>query len=94
MTIDELKEIDALIAGKPAMPPERIYGWIDSQLSIARHYGGIDYQGHRYVIAMSAPNLDSIPLVRADVLEREAREAAAKLKADAADFAARQGGLF
>jgi len=91
MTIDKLKKIDALIAGKPAMPPERIYNWLDTQLSIARHYGGIDYQGHRYVIALNEPDM---PLVRADVLEREAREAAAKLKADAADFAARQGGLF
>ena len=91
MTIDKLKKIDALIAGKPAMPPERIYNWLDTQLSIARHYGGIDYQGHRYVIAFNEPDM---PLVRADVLEREAREAAAKLKADAADFAARQGGLF
>ena len=85
--------IDELIAGKPAMPPERIYNWLDTQLSIARHYGGIDYQGHRYVLDMSAPNLDSIPLVRADVLDREAREAAAKLKADAAAYAARQGSL-
>ena len=24
MTIDELKKFDALISGKPAMPPERI----------------------------------------------------------------------
>ena len=93
MTIDELKKIDALIAGKPAMPPERIYGWLHNQLSIARHYGAIDYQGHRYVLDLSAPNLESIPLVRADVLEREAREAAAKLKADAAAYAARQGSL-
>lgn len=90
MTIDKLKKIDALIAGKPAMPPERIYNWLDTQLSIARHYGGIDYQGHRYVIALNEPDM---PLVRSDVLEREAREAAAKLKADAAAYAARQGSL-
>ena len=90
MTIDKLKKIDALIAGKPAMPPERIYNWLDTQLSIARHYGGIDYQGHRYTVAYNEPDQ---PLVRADVLEREAREAAAKLKADAAAYAARQGSL-
>lgn len=27
------------------MTPERIYNWSDSQLSIARHYGGISYNG-------------------------------------------------
>ena len=26
--------------------PERIYHWQDSQLSIARHYGGCRYNGH------------------------------------------------
>jgi hypothetical protein len=30
--------------------PKRIYGWIDSQLSIARHYGGITVNGVSYVI--------------------------------------------
>ncbi len=25
--------------------PERIYGWLDTQLSIARHYGGCKYNG-------------------------------------------------
>ena len=90
MTIDELAKIDALIAGKPAQPPERIYGWLHNQLSIARHYGAIDYQGHRYVVAYNEPDM---PLVRTDVLAREAREAAAKLKADAEAFAARQGSL-
>lgn len=29
-------------------PPERIYGWLNSQLSIAQHYGGITYQGKHY----------------------------------------------
>lgn len=90
MTIDELKKFDALISGKPAMPPERIYNWLDTQLSIARHYGGMDYHGHRYVIAFNEPDM---PLVRADVLEREAKEAAEKLKAEAAAYAARQGSL-
>ena len=52
-------------------PPERIHGWQDSQLSIARFYGGISYQGHSYVIAMHEKG---VPLVRADVLAREAKE--------------------
>lgn len=91
MTSDELAKIDALIAGKPALPPERIYKWVHTQLSIARHYGAIDFNGHRYVIAINEPDT---PLVRADVLEREAKAAAAKEKADAAAYAARQGGLF
>ena len=51
--------------------PERIYGWIDSQMSIARHYGGLSYQGHKYTIAYAEQGQ---PLVRADVLAREAKE--------------------
>ena len=90
MTSDELAKIDALISGKPALPPERIHGWLNTQLSIARHYGAIDYQGHRYVIAY---NERDMPLVRADVLEREAKAAAEKLKADAKAYAALQGSL-
>jgi hypothetical protein len=30
--------------------PHRIYGWLDSQLSIARHYGGCELNGKKYVI--------------------------------------------
>ena len=52
-------------------PPERIYGWMNSQLSISRHYGGCTYQGERYHIAL---NEEGQPLVRADVLAREAKE--------------------
>jgi hypothetical protein len=48
--------------------PEKIYGWLDSQLSIARFYGGITFQGHRYVIDMNDPKQ---PLVRQDILESE-----------------------
>ena len=60
-------------------PPERIYGWMNSQLSISRHYGGCTYQGARYHIA---PNEEGQPLVRADVIAREAEEAKrAKCKA-------------
>lgn len=70
--------------------PERIYNWLDSQLSIARHYGAIDYKGHRYIVAWGEPGQ---PLVRPDVLAREAKEARdAKRKAEA-EQAARQEGL-
>ncbi len=31
--------------------PEIIYNWLSTQLSIARHYGGITYNGASYVIA-------------------------------------------
>ena len=48
---------------RPNDAPERIYGWLDSQLSIARHYGGITYNGHKYVIDYSDPHE---PLVRQD----------------------------
>ena len=59
--------IDELLDNKP---PERIWGWLDSHLSLARHYGGITYQGHKYVIDNV---LYDPPLVRVDVLEREKR---------------------
>ena len=46
-------------------PPERIYGWLNSQLSIARHYGGCTYNGASYVIDMQHPDK---PLVARDVI--------------------------
>lgn len=52
--------------------PERIYGWLNSQLSIARHYGGCKYNGADYVIAY---NEEGQPLVRMDVVTREAKGA-------------------
>lgn len=52
--------------------PERIHGWLDTQLSIARHYGGRKYNGHEYVIDVRG---EGQPLVRIDVLAREARAA-------------------
>ncbi len=57
--------------------PERIYHWLDSQLSIARFYGGISYQGNQYLIAYGEKDM---PLARQDVLKREetARKAADK----------------
>jgi hypothetical protein len=65
ITPHDLAEIDSLI--NPG-PPERIYGWLDSQFSIARHYGGMVYQGARYVIDQKTAGA---PLVRADVLVRD-----------------------
>jgi hypothetical protein len=59
-------------------PPERIYGWLDSQLSIARFCGAIDLHGHRYVIA---ENEAEQPLVRLDVLQAEAKAAKKASKA-------------
>jgi len=64
-------------------PPERIYGWLDSQLSVARHYGGLKYQGVDYQIDYLSVGE---PLVRVDVLAREAKERkerAAHLNAEA-----------
>ena len=50
--------------------PERIYQWMDTQLSIARHYGGCKYNGADYVIAY---NEEGHPLVRADLLRKPKR---------------------
>lgn len=57
--------------------PERIYGWLNTQLSVARFYGGCIYNGQRYVIAMEE---DGNPLVRWDVLKREAKSKSEKQK--------------
>ena len=72
----ELAKIDRLISGKPESP-ERIYNWQHNQMSIARHYGGLKYQGYEYFIA---PNEPGAPLVRADVLaaEKKAEKLAGK----------------
>ena len=48
--------------------PERIYNWLDSQLSIARHYGGCKFNGADYVIAY---NEEGQPLVRSDLLRKQ-----------------------
>ena len=71
MTRDELDRIDRLIAGKPELPPERIYHWLHSQMSIARYYGGLRYKEHQYFISKDE---EGQPLVRGDVLVRERRE--------------------
>ncbi len=44
--------------------PHRIYGWLDSQLSIARHYGGCELNGKRYVIRY---DLEGQPLEEAEM---------------------------
>jgi len=50
--------------------PERIHGWQHSQMSVARHYGGLRYMGHEYTIAYAEPGT---PLVRWDVMKAEAK---------------------
>ena len=50
-------------------PPERIYHWLDSQLSIARFAGSITINGVTYVVATHE---EGQPLVRQDVLMAEA----------------------
>lgn len=59
--------------------PEKIYGWLDTQLSLARHYGGCKFQGESYLIDESDPDK---PLVRQDVLltESKAKKQLAKEK--------------
>ena len=63
--------------------PERIHNWLDSQLSIARFYGGIHFRGASYVIALNEPGQ---PLVRKDVLAREAKARKAEDKAEKTEF--------
>jgi hypothetical protein len=48
--------------------PEKIFGWLDTQLSIARHYGGMKFRGASYVIDFNDPDQ---PLVRQDVFQAE-----------------------
>jgi len=52
--------------------PEKIYGWLDTQLSVARHYGGMRYQGHDYQIDF---NDTERPLVRIDIWRKELKAA-------------------
>jgi len=70
--------------------PERIYNWLHTQLSIARFYGGLTYRGHDYTIAPSDPGY---PLVRADVLAREAKARKSAAKAEKQAQIAKQGDL-
>jgi hypothetical protein len=73
------REIEHLI--KPPEPPERIFGWLNSQFSIAHHYGGMTYKGHDYKIAYLE---EGQPLIRVDVLNREVKEQNARKKAERA----------
>ena len=50
--------------------PKRIYNWLDSQLSIARFAGSINFNGVTYVVATHE---EGQPLVRQDVLAAEAK---------------------
>jgi len=52
--------------------PEKIYGWLNSQLSIARHYGGCKFNGADYKIDYADPDQ---PLVRVDTLSKEKKAA-------------------
>ena len=55
---------------------DRIYGWLDSYLSLARHYGGINIQGVAYVLDdtyTGHPN--KAPLVKEAVLIAEKKAA-------------------
>lgn len=60
--------------------PEKIYGWINGQLSIARHYGGCTFNGHEYQIDYLDPDA---PLVRIDIFKAEAKAKIVKSKAAA-----------
>ena len=55
---------------RKATPPERIYNWQHTQLSIASYYGGITYNGAQYVIDYDDP-LE--PLVRKDLMKAKAK---------------------
>ena len=50
--------------------PERIYNWLDSQLSTARFAVSITINGVTYVVALHE---EGQPLVRQDVLAAEAK---------------------
>lgn len=49
-------------------PPEKIYGWRETQLSVARYYGGCKFRGESYTIDFNHPDQ---PLVRQDILQSE-----------------------
>lgn len=72
-----LKDREVLPLPKEA--PERIYGWLDTQMSLARYCGGLTYMGHSYYVS---PKEEGKPLVRADVMRRDAKEKADRRKAE------------
>lgn len=91
---EAMKVIDALLSPAKPSAPDRIWGWRDSQLSIARHYGGCTFQGVSYVIDQVT---EGQPLVRLDVITRENKakvQAAKQARAQAqAEATASQGAL-
>lgn len=77
--------IDDIFPIPKPQPPEKIYGWRDTQLSIARHYGGLKFRGASYTIDVNDPDQ---PLVRDDILKAEvkAKKQAAKKTAATGDI--------
>ena len=51
--------------------PKKIYNWQDSQLSIARHYGGISFNGVHYAIAYAE---EGQPLVEMIIKKKERKK--------------------
>jgi hypothetical protein len=63
--------------------PEKIFGWLDTQLSIARHYGGMKFKGASYVIDFNDPDQ---PLVRQDIFQAEKKAPKEKQKPNIDDL--------
>lgn len=59
---------------RPSDEPKRIYGWLNSQLSIARHFGGCTVNGVEYRIRA---DLEGQPLeeVRKPAKKRKGKRA-------------------
>ena len=75
---------------KKPEPPERIYNWLNTQMSIARYWGCCTAHGRTYYVSPTEPGA---PLVRADVLAREAKSAIAKRRAEKQAIKLAQGEL-
>ena len=67
--------------------PEKIYGWLNGQLSLARHYGGCKFNGHEYQIDYLDPDA---PLVRMDVFKAEFKAKSTAAKTASRDQATKQ----
>ena len=65
-----MTQVTHLLPDLAPQPPERIYDWMNSHLSVARFYSGITVNGHHYRIDYGDPRT---PLVREDVIQREAK---------------------
>jgi hypothetical protein len=70
--------------------PEKIYGWLNGQLSIARHYGGCTFNGHEFQIDYADPDA---PLVRLDIFKAETKAKSEAKKAERMANKERQGAL-